>query len=112
VGRTPSSAAAWQWSPAAALLSPSSILFRRPYLYTAYAAGGTGLAYALAKALCFVYGPIWPAQAAIIGVFGMFSWIHVLAARNAVAWARKRTALGLASFPWEPALQDRLLPGR
>ncbi|KAI8468324.1 MAG: hypothetical protein J3K34DRAFT_523032 [Monoraphidium minutum] len=86
--------------------------YLRPYLYTAYAAGGAGLAYALAKGLRFAYSSAWPAQAAVIGVFGAFSWVHVLAARDAVAWARKRTALGLATFPWEPALQEGLLSGR
>ncbi len=48
----------------------------------------------------------------MICLFGCFSWIHVLAARNVVAWAKKRAALGLAAFPWEPALREGLLPRR
>lgn len=84
----------------------------RPYLYTAYAAGGAGLVYAAAKASCFRPGPAWAAQASAIALFGCFSGVHVLAARDVVAWARRRAALGLATFPWEPGLQERLLPQR
>ncbi|GBF99054.1 hypothetical protein Rsub_11999 [Raphidocelis subcapitata] len=87
--------------------------YLRPYLYTAYALGGAGLAYALIKAFYFVYVPrAWLAQAGVLAVFGTFSWVHVLAARDVVAWARRRAAMGLATFPWEPGLRERLLPQR
>jgi len=84
----------------------------RPYLYTAYAAGGAGLVYSIAKAFYFQYGAAWLSEAGVIALFGCYSWIHVLAARNVVAWAKKRAALGLATFPWEPGLRESLLlPG-
>ena len=80
--------------------------FLRPYLYTAYATGAGGVAYALAKGYRFDYGAAaaWPAQAAALALFGTLGWVHVLAARDTVAWARRRAALGLAAFPWEPGL--------
>eukprot|EP00775_Hariotina_reticulata_P013357 gene13357-13485_t len=68
-----------------------------PYLYTSYAGGFAGLLYVLVKGRVFHFDPVrWPPAAAMMVTFGVFSWLHILAARRAVVWARRRGQLGLA----------------
>lgn len=54
---------------------------RRPYLYTSYVTGCAGLLYVLPKACLYAYPLRWLPPAALMVMFGTFSWLHILAAR-------------------------------
>ncbi|GFR39649.1 hypothetical protein Agub_g115 [Astrephomene gubernaculifera] len=75
----------------------------RPYLYAAYLLAAACLPYIVVKTILFRYGPDGVAAAAILGLAGVCSVGHVLAARRTVEWARRRYQMGLGGFgmPWE-----------
>ena len=56
----------------------------------------------------------WLPPAALVTTFAVYSWLHILTARATVAWARRRTLLGLGRFsslgsPWAAAEEAWLL---
>eukprot|EP00878_Enallax_costatus_P029530 GHUV01032028.1.p1 GENE.GHUV01032028.1~~GHUV01032028.1.p1 ORF type:complete len:247 (+),score=39.29 GHUV01032028.1:313-1053(+) len=68
----------------------------RPYLISSYIVGVSGFIFALVKALYYKYTSLWIPAAAIMANLAFFSCLQILAARNTVAWARRRASLGLA----------------
>jgi hypothetical protein len=74
--------------------------FLRPYLLLAYGTSAAGLSYVLVKSLLYRFSstPAGGAAAALLLLSAAFSCLHVLAARRAVAWARRRAQLGLMGF--------------
>ncbi|WIA17190.1 hypothetical protein OEZ85_014073 [Tetradesmus obliquus] len=70
----------------------------RPYLITSYVLGCAGFVYALLKAAYFAWPLAWLPPAGMLLTFGCFSWLHILAARHTVTWARRQGMLGLAPF--------------
>ncbi|KAF6249054.1 hypothetical protein COO60DRAFT_1004676 [Scenedesmus sp. NREL 46B-D3] len=84
----------------------------RPYLYTSYVVGGLGFVYALVKASRFAYPLAWLPPAGMLATFGVFSWLHILAARHTVTWARRQGMLGLAPFnPWAGGIRRNASAG-
>ncbi|PNH07831.1 hypothetical protein TSOC_005683, partial [Tetrabaena socialis] len=75
----------------------------RPYLYCAYLLSAACFPYTIVKTILFRYGSDGVAAAFILGLCGVCSLLHILAARRTVDWARRRYQMGLAGFgmPWE-----------
>ncbi|MEW5319945.1 MAG: hypothetical protein WDW38_011055 [Sanguina aurantia] len=75
----------------------------RPYMYMAYFLAAACFPYIFVKTILYKYTQDAVPAAALFAITSTFCWLHVLAGRRTVDWARRRYVMGLGGVgvPWD-----------